>query len=77
MYKLHVRQRLLVRLCDLLNPALLNKLVPGWDKPLFADTFAGDTVSFVPGLFSKKYPGNFEVVSVKVNMFISKLLTTE
>jgi hypothetical protein len=38
---------------DLLNPALLNKLVPGWDKPL-ADTFvAGDTVSFVPGLFSK------------------------
>jgi hypothetical protein len=51
---------------DLLNPALLNKLVPGWDKPLIADTFvAGDTVSFVPGLFSKKYPGNFEVVSVK------------
>jgi|TARA_R110000782_G_scaffold31383_1_gene77298 hypothetical protein len=51
---------------DLLNPALLNKLVPGWDKPLIADTFvAGDTVSFVPGLFSKKYPGNFEVASVK------------
>jgi hypothetical protein len=39
---------------DLLNPALLNKLVPGWDKPLIADTFiAGDTVSFVPGLFSR------------------------
>jgi hypothetical protein len=36
------------------------------DGPLIADTFvAGDTVSFVPGLFSKKYPGNFEVVSVK------------
>jgi hypothetical protein len=45
--------------------------------PLIADTFAGDTVSFVPGLFSKKYPGNFEVVSVKVNMFISKLLTSK
>jgi hypothetical protein len=41
----------------------LNKLVPGWDKPLIAYFIAGDTVSFVPGLFSKKYPGNFEVVS--------------
>jgi hypothetical protein len=28
-------------------------------------------------VFSLRYPGNFEVVSVKVNMFISKLLTTE
>jgi hypothetical protein len=35
---------------DLLNPALLNKLVPGWDN-LLQILVAGDTVSFVPGLF--------------------------
>lgn len=51
---------------DLLNPVLLNKLVPGWDKPVIADTFVtGDSVSFTDSLFSKKYPGKFEVVSVK------------
>ena len=47
---------------DLLNPALLNKLVPGWDKPIIAETFvAGDKVAFKSGLFAKKYPGTYEV----------------
>jgi hypothetical protein len=50
MYKLHVRQKTVGEaMNDLLNPALLNKLVPGWDKPLM-QIHAGDTVSFVPGL---------------------------
>ena len=32
---------------DLLNPTLLNKLVPGWDKPVVAEIFvAGDKVVF-------------------------------
>lgn len=47
---------------DLLNPTLLNKLVPGWDKPVVAETFTvGDKVSFKNGLFSKKYPGIYDV----------------
>jgi hypothetical protein len=51
MYKLHVRQKTVGEaMNDLLNPALLNKLVPGWDN-LLQILVAGDTVSFVPGLF--------------------------
>jgi len=51
---------------DLLNPTLLNKLVPGWDKPIVADTFiAGDKAQFVSELFNKKYPGKHEVVTTK------------
>lgn len=47
---------------DLLNPTLLNKLVPGWDKPVVAETFTvGDKVTFKDGLFSKKYPGTYDV----------------
>lgn len=47
---------------DLLNPTLLNKLVPGWDKPVIAEVFnVGDKVSFKDVLFSKKYPGTYEV----------------
>lgn len=47
---------------DLLNPTLLNKLVPGWDKPVVAEVFTvGDKVSFKDGLFSKKYPGTYDV----------------
>ena len=51
---------------DLLNPTLLNKLVPGWDKPVIAETFTtGDKVTFKDGLFSKKYPGTYEVALQK------------
>lgn len=51
---------------DLLDTKLLDKLVPGWDKPVIADTFvAGDTVEFKDGMFAKKYPGKFVVSSVK------------
>lgn len=51
---------------DLLNPALLNKLVPGWDKPVVAETFiAGDKVVFKSGLFAKKYPGTYEARQTK------------
>ena len=47
---------------DLLNPTLLNKLVPGWDKPVVAELFTvGDKVSFKDSLFSKKYPGTYDV----------------
>ena len=47
---------------DLLNPTLLNKLVPGWDKPVVAEVFTvGDKVSFKDSLFSKKYPGTYDV----------------
>lgn len=51
---------------DLLNPTLLNKLVPGWDKPVIAEVFvAGDKVVFKSGLFAKKYPGTYEVRQTK------------
>jgi hypothetical protein len=51
---------------DLLNVKLLNKLVPGWDKPIIADVFSpGENVSFKDGAFAKKYPGKYEVSSVK------------
>ena len=47
---------------DLLNPKLLDQLVPGWDKPVVAEVFApNDKVSFKDGLFSKKYPGTYDV----------------
>jgi hypothetical protein len=47
---------------DLLNTTLLNKLVPGWDKPVVAEVFTvGDKVSFKSGLFSKKYPETYDV----------------
>ena len=47
---------------DLLNPTLLNKLVPGWDKPVIAEVFTvGDKVTFKDGLFAKKYPGTYVV----------------
>jgi hypothetical protein len=51
---------------DLLDVKLLNKLAPGWDKVIVADVFAaGDKVSFKDGIFAKKYPGKFEVSSVR------------
>lgn len=51
---------------DLLNPVLLNKLVPGWDKPVIAEVFvAGDKVVFKSGMFAKKYPGTYDVRSQK------------
>lgn len=51
---------------DLLDIKLLNKLVPGWDKPVIAEIFIKeDKVSFKDGLFAKKYPGKHEVVSSK------------
>ena len=51
---------------DLLNPVLLNKLVPGWDKPVIAEVFvAGDKVVFKSGAFAKKYPGTYDVRSQK------------
>ena len=47
---------------DLLNPTLLNKLVPGWDKPVVAEVLTvGDKVVFKSELFSKKYPGTYDV----------------
>lgn len=51
---------------DLLNPALLDKLVPGWDSPVVAETFVpGDKVSLKSDLLSKKYPGQYEVKMTK------------
>ena len=51
---------------DLLNPVLLDQLVPGWDKPVIAEVFvAGDKVVFKSGLFAKKYPGTYDVRSQK------------
>ena len=51
---------------DLLNPKLLDQLVPGWDKPVVAEVFAPkDQVSFKDGLFAKKYPGTYEVRQMK------------
>lgn len=60
---------------DLTNPKLLNKLVPGWDKPVIADTFvSGDLVSFKDGMFAKKYPGKYEVTSTKGKYTYIKVL---
>jgi hypothetical protein len=54
---------------DLLNPAFMDKWYLDGISHLLGDTFiVVNTVSFVPGLFSKNTEGNFEV---KVNMFIS------
>ncbi len=51
---------------DLLNPVLLDQLVPGWDKPVIAEVFtAGDKVVFKSGTFAKKYPGTYDVRSQK------------
>ena len=51
---------------DLTNPSLLNKLVPGWDKPIVSDKFtAGDMVKFISDTFKKKYPETYEVALVK------------
>ena len=51
---------------DLLNPALLDKLVPGWDKPVVAEKFSeGDKAAFKDGLFAKKYPGEYKVFKTK------------
>lgn len=51
---------------DLLNPKLLDQLVPGWDKPVVAEVFEpGDKVSLKSSLFAKKYPGNYEVRQTK------------
>jgi hypothetical protein len=47
---------------DLLNPSLLNKLVPGWDKPVVAEVFTvGDKVTFKDAFFAKKYPGTYDI----------------
>lgn len=60
---------------DLLNPKLLDKLVPGWDKPKVIDTFtAGEKLQFTSELFSKKYPGKHEVVKTNYrNKILRKL----
>lgn len=51
---------------DLLDTKLLDKLVPGWDKPVVAEVFAaGDEASFKDGLFAKKYPGTYKVSGTK------------
>lgn len=57
---------------DLLNPKLLNKLVPGWDNPMVPDTYvSGDTVQFVSPAFAKRYPGKYEVTkTARKNVFL-------
>jgi hypothetical protein len=57
---------------DLLDPKLLNKLVPGWNNPIIPDTFTkGDSVKFVSPMFAKKHPGNFEVVkTARKNVYL-------
>lgn len=60
---------------DLLDTKLLNKLVPGWDKPTVADNFIeGDKVKFTLESFSKKYPGVYEVAYMKrKNVFLKMM----
>lgn len=51
---------------DLLDPKLLDKLVPGWNNPIIPDTFGSDDlVSFTSDLFIKKYPSKYSVVNAK------------
>lgn len=50
---------------ELTNPELLDQLVPGWDKPTVVEVNAGDTVKFTESIFTKKYPSEYEVHSVK------------
>jgi len=63
---------------DLLNPTLLNKLVPGWDKPMVTDTFTtGDKAQFTSDLFSKKYPGKHDVVMTKGKYVYLKMINAK
>lgn len=51
---------------DLLNPKLLDQLVPGWNNPKKVEKFvAGDKIKFTSDLFAKKYPGTHDVKSTK------------
>lgn len=51
---------------DLLNTKLLDKLVPGWDKPIQIDQIStGDIVKFTIPQFIKKYPGEYKVAKKK------------
>lgn len=50
---------------DLMNPDLLDRLVPDWDKPKIVDINVGNMVKFTNDLFAKKYPNSYEVVEVK------------
>jgi len=57
---------------DLLNPTLLNKLVPGWNNPIVPDTYTqGDSVKFTSPAFAKRYPSTYEVVkTARKNVFL-------
>lgn len=60
------KRSLLDRFKDLLKPSVMDKLVPGWDKPAPVDELSpGDKVKFKEAIFVKKYPDMYEVHSVK------------
>ena len=47
---------------DLLNPKLLDKLVPNWNNPIIAENLVeGDFVKFTSTSFIKKYPNSYVV----------------
>ena len=53
------------------KPEILDKLVPGWDKPKEVIIAKGDTVKMSEPAFAKKYPAEYEVIDVrKTNVFI-------
>ncbi len=63
---------------DLLDTKLLNKLVPGWDKPTVADSFTeGDKVKFTVDAFAKKYPGVYEVAYMKRKNVFLKIMNSK
>src|SRR6185369_6891930 len=41
---------------DLLDPKLMDRLAPGWDKPKTIDIAPTDKVKFSEGIIAKKYP---------------------
>ena len=50
---------------DLLDPKLMDVLVPGWDKPKVVNVADGDRVVFSDEYFKKQYPGEYNVKYVK------------
>jgi hypothetical protein len=61
----HAKKRTYKEVFDtLMNPELMDTLVPGWDNPKTLNASVGDTVKFTNPIFSKKYPGNYVVKSM-------------
>jgi hypothetical protein len=64
-YNKEDKRPLLDRFKELLKPKVMDKLVPGWDKPKVVNISVGDNVLFADDFMAKRYPDKYKVELIK------------